>query len=44
MGSSLGLELGAAIIGNIFKVEERGSTMGVCFAASKLLLIISGYL
>ena len=36
MGGSLGPVLGAAVIGDIFKLEERGSAMGVCFAASKL--------
>ena len=37
MGGSLGPVLGAAIIGDIYKLEERGGAMGVCFAASKLL-------
>ena len=36
MGGSLGPVLGAAVIGDIFKLEERGGAMGVCFAASKL--------
>ena len=35
MGSSLGPALGAAVIGDIFKLEERGGATGVCFAASK---------
>ena len=35
MGSSLGPSLGAAVIGDIFKLEERGGATGVCFAASK---------
>ena len=33
MGNSLGPALGAAVIGDIFKLEERGGAMGVCFAA-----------
>ena len=36
-GGSLGPVLGAAVIGDIFKLEERGGAMGVCFAASQLL-------
>ena len=34
MGGSLGPSLGAAVIGDIFKLEERGGAMGICFAAS----------
>jgi hypothetical protein len=41
MGGSLGSLLGAAVIGDIFKLEERGGAMGVCFAASKLHDLIS---
>ena len=37
-GGSLGPALGAAVIGDIFKLEERGGAMGVCFAASELLI------
>ena len=44
MGGSLGPALGAAVIGDIFKLEERGGAMGVCFAASKLLFMIFGCL
>ena len=44
MGSSLGPALGAAVIGDIFKLEERGGAMGVCLAASKLLFMIFGCL
>ena len=44
MGGSLGPSLGAAVIGDMFKLEERGGAMGVCFAASKLLLMIFGCL
>ena len=40
MGGSLGPVLGAAVIGDIFKLEERGGAMGVCLAASKLLFMI----
>jgi hypothetical protein len=29
--------LGAGVIGDIFKLEERGRAMGVFFAASELL-------
>jgi hypothetical protein len=38
MGGSLGPSLGAAVIGDILKLEERGGAMGVCFDASKLSL------
>ena len=41
MGSALGPALGAAVVGDIFKLEERGGATGVCFAASKHLFIIS---
>jgi hypothetical protein len=44
MGGSLGPALGAAVIGDIFKLEGRGGAMGVCFAASKLLFMIFGCL
>lgn len=35
MGASPGGVLGAGVIGDIFKLEERGRAMGVFFAASK---------
>ena len=35
IGGSLSPAIGAAVIGDIFKLEERGGAMGVCFAASK---------
>ena len=35
IGASLGPVIGAAVIGDIFKLEERGSAMGVFFAVSK---------
>ena len=44
MGSSLGPSIGAAVIGDIFKLEERGGAAGVCFSASKLLFMIFGYI
>jgi hypothetical protein len=44
MGGSLGPVIGAAVIGDIYKLEERGGAMGVCFAASELLFIIFGCL
>ena len=44
MGGSLGPALGAAVIGDIFKLEERGGATGICFAASKLSFIIFGCL
>jgi MFS family permease len=43
-GGSLGPAVGAAVIGDIFKLEERGGAMGVCFAASNLLFMIFGCL
>ena len=39
MGSALGPSLGAAVIGDIFKLEERGRATGLCCAASKLLFM-----
>jgi MFS family permease len=44
VGGSLSPALGAAVIGDIFKLEERGGAMGICFAASKLLFKIFGCL
>ena len=44
MGGSLGPSLGAAVIGDIFKLEERGGAMGICFAASELLFVNFGCL
>ena len=44
MGGSLGPSLGAAVIGDIFKLEERGGALGICLAASKLLFTIFGCL
>ena len=35
MGASLGPVLGAAVIGDIFKLEERGRAMGIFFAVSQ---------
>ena len=40
MGASLGPVLGAAVIGDIFKLEERGRAMGVFFAVSQVLSTI----
>ena len=39
MGASLGPVIGAAVIGDIFKLEERGSAMGIFFAVSKTFLL-----
>ena len=36
MGASPGPALGAGVIGDIFKLEERGRAMGVFFSVSKL--------
>ena len=44
MGGSLGPAIGAAVIGDIFKLEERGGAMGICFAVSKLLFVDFGCL
>lgn len=38
MGASLGPVIGAAVIGDIYKLEERGGAMGVFFAVSKPLI------
>jgi MFS family permease len=35
MGASIGPVIGAAVIGDIFKLEERGRAMGVSFAVGK---------
>jgi hypothetical protein len=40
MGASPGPALGAGVIGDIFKLEERGRAMGVFFAVSKLSSIL----
>ena len=40
MGASLGPVLGAGVIGDIFKLEERGRAMGVFFSVSILLCMI----
>ena len=40
MGASLGPVISAAVIGDIFKLEERGSAMGVSFAVGKLFSTI----
>jgi MFS family permease len=34
MGSSGGLSVGSAVIGDIFQLEERGTAMGIFFAVS----------
>jgi MFS family permease len=41
MGASLGPELGPAVIGDIFRLEERGRAMGVFFTVSPPLSMIS---
>ena len=43
IGASLGPVIGAAVIGDIFKLEERGSAMGIFFAVN-LLFIYDRYL
>ena len=40
MGASLGPVIGAAVIGDVFKLEERGRAMGISFAVAKLLSMI----
>lgn len=37
-GASSGLSVGAAVIGDIYKLEERGTAMGVFFGVSILLI------
>ena len=39
MGASLGPVIGAPVIGDIFRLEERGRAMGVFFAVSTLSII-----
>ena len=41
MGASPGSVLGAGVIGDIFKLEERGRAMGVFFAVSKLFSVLA---
>ena len=41
MGASPGSVLGAGVIGDIYKLEERGRAMGIFFAASTLLSILA---
>ena len=41
MGASPGSVLGAGVIGDIFRLEERGRAIGVFFAVSKLLSILA---
>ena len=40
MGGSPGSVLGAGVIGDIFKLEERGRAMGFFFAVSSKILSI----
>ena len=39
MGASLGPVIGAAVIGDIYKLEERGNAMGIFFVVSKTFII-----
>jgi MFS family permease len=34
LGASPGLAVGAGVIGDIYKLEERGTAMGIFFAVS----------
>lgn len=38
MGASPGLSVGAAVIGDIYKLEERGTALGSYFGVSLALL------
>ena len=38
MGASPGSVLGAGVIGDIFRLEERGRAIGVFFAVSKFFI------
>ena len=40
MGASLGPVIGAAVIGDVFKLEERGRAVGISFAVGKILSMI----
>jgi MFS family permease len=40
IGASPGPALGGAVIGDIFKLEERGRAMGVFFTVSQLLSML----
>ena len=40
MDASLGPVIGAAVVGDIFKLEERGSAKGVSFTVGKILSTI----
>lgn len=39
LGSSPGLSVGAGVIGDIYKLEERGTAMGIFFAVGAMLLL-----
>ena len=41
MGASPGSVLGAGVIGDIYKLEERGRAMGFFLAVSKILSILA---
>ena len=40
MGASIGPVIGAAVIGDVFRLEERGRAIGVSFAVGKSLSMI----
>ena len=40
MSASIGPVIGAAVIGDIFNLEERGRAIGISFAVGKLLFMI----
>lgn len=43
MGTSGGMSVGAAVIGDIYKVTERGTAMGIFFGVSFLHLYVRGF-
>lgn len=39
LGSSVGLSVGAAVIGDIYKLDERGTAMGVFFGVGQFFVL-----
>ena len=44
IGSSAGMSVGSGIIGDIFRLEERGFAMGIYFSVSRSSEILHGYI
>lgn len=44
MGGSPGLSVGAGVIGDIYKLEERGAALGSYFGVSRVILAFNRHL